>query len=152
MFVNEVIPVLEAAHIPRDDIFEWDADYTYVPHLDAGFDATQFTDKALGRSLDESEVTLRFLSIAKPAYSFAQPKAKTYACEPFKRQKSKAACRALIKNEAHFNREISAQRTLLRSQHCYAHRKSAKCVAELHRGDQEHAALTRLLATSRVQP
>lgn len=67
-YVNEVRPLIAAAHIARSSIFEWDADYTFVPHLDAGFDATQWTDHYVGRNLDASVVTLSFLTIARPPY------------------------------------------------------------------------------------
>jgi hypothetical protein len=76
-YVNEIRPALAADGIARSTIFEWDADYTYQPHLDASFDATQFTDKALGRSLDESEVSQAFLEgAAVPALVVPKPKPK----------------------------------------------------------------------------
>ena len=65
-FVHQVIPTLNAAHIARSSYWAWDADYTFVRHLDAGFDATQWTDKALGRNLDESSATLAFLGVTPP--------------------------------------------------------------------------------------
>lgn len=68
MFNNQIKPLLAAAHVPRSLIFEWDADYTYVDHIDAGFDATQWTDKCLGRNLDCSRVKLSFLTIAQSPY------------------------------------------------------------------------------------
>jgi hypothetical protein len=67
-FTRQVIPILLAAHISRDEVWEIDADYTNVPHIDAGFDGTQWTDRALGRNLDESLVTRAFLSAATPPY------------------------------------------------------------------------------------
>lgn len=73
MFVNQVRPLLAKAGIARSSVFEWDADYTSVPHIDASFDATQWTDRALGRNLDESMVELRFLSIASPPYVAPRP-------------------------------------------------------------------------------
>lgn len=60
-FVNQVIPVLKAHGIKQSMIWEWDANYTFVRHLDRGFSCTQWTDKALGRNLDESTCTLNFL-------------------------------------------------------------------------------------------
>ena len=62
-YVHEIRPLLAAAHVSRSSIFEWDADYTNVQHLDAGFDATQWTSHAMGRNLDESTATLAFLGI-----------------------------------------------------------------------------------------
>lgn len=55
---------LAAAGIPRSKTFEWDADWTFSPHLDSGFDATQWTDHALNRNLDASAATLQFLGLA----------------------------------------------------------------------------------------
>ena len=72
-FRDQVAPILARAGIARSSVFEWDADYTGVPHIDAGFDATQWTDRALGRNLDESMVTLRFLTIAQPPYRAPVP-------------------------------------------------------------------------------
>lgn len=66
-FHDQVTPDLARAGIGRSQVWEWDADYTYWPHIDAGFDATQWTDHAFGRNLDESLVTRAFLSIAHPA-------------------------------------------------------------------------------------
>lgn len=57
---------LARARVPRQAILEFDADYTYRQHLDAGFDATQWTDRALGRNLDESTVTLTFAGLPAP--------------------------------------------------------------------------------------
>lgn len=54
---------ITAAGIARSGYFLWVADWTFSPHLDAGFDATQWTDHALSRNLDESTVTLAFLGI-----------------------------------------------------------------------------------------
>lgn len=60
-FTNQIIPVLDAAHIARSAIWEWDANFTYVRHLDRGFDCTQWSDKAHGLNLDESTCVLAFL-------------------------------------------------------------------------------------------
>jgi hypothetical protein len=67
-FIERVRPALRAAGIARSVTFDWDASYTYRPHLDIGFDASQWTDTALGRNLDASVVTLPFLSIAQPPW------------------------------------------------------------------------------------
>lgn len=67
-FVYEVRPALSEARVKRADVYEWDADYLGCPRLDKSFDATQCTDHALGRNLDESVVTSGFLSIATPPY------------------------------------------------------------------------------------
>lgn len=75
-FHGQVNPALARAHISRSQVWEWDASYTYTPHIDAGFDATQWTDKAYGRNLDESLVTRAFLSIAHPALVPPKPRPK----------------------------------------------------------------------------
>lgn len=66
-----VVNLLAAAGIKRDQYVLWTAHYTFRAHLcdsRCGFglrtkaDATQFTDKALGRSLDESVTARSFWS------------------------------------------------------------------------------------------
>lgn len=57
----------------RTHVFLWLAWYRFVPGLVAGYDAVQWTDKALGRGLDESTVTPAFLSIAQPPYVAPRP-------------------------------------------------------------------------------
>jgi hypothetical protein len=48
------------AGIHRQEVRLWVADWTYQPHIPAGYDACQWTDKALGRNLDESLCTAGF--------------------------------------------------------------------------------------------
>lgn len=72
-YVNQVRPDLAAAGISRSQVFEWDADYTYSPHIDTGFDATQWTDHYNGLNLDASLVQLPFLSIAQPPWVAPKP-------------------------------------------------------------------------------
>lgn len=50
----------------RSKVLLWDANWTGSPHLDAGFDATQWTDHFQGLNVDASLVTDAFLGI-KPA-------------------------------------------------------------------------------------
>jgi hypothetical protein len=50
----EVIAALANAGIQRHEYRLWVAHYTYVPHIEPGYDACQWTDRALGRNLDES--------------------------------------------------------------------------------------------------
>jgi len=50
----------------RSKVFLWDADWTGTPHLDAGFDATQWTNHFAGLNLDASTVTRGFLGIKPP--------------------------------------------------------------------------------------
>ena len=78
MFIEQVRPALRRAGIPRSATFDWDASYTYHPHIDAGFDATQWTDAALGRNLDQSAVLHAFLTIAQPPYTPSHPKPKPH--------------------------------------------------------------------------
>jgi hypothetical protein len=65
-YVGQIRPVLERAGIHRSQVWEWDAHYTFTPHIDPGFDGTQWTDRAFGRNLDASLVLRSFLSIAHP--------------------------------------------------------------------------------------
>jgi hypothetical protein len=50
----------------RSKVFLWDADWTGSPRLDAGFDATQWTDHYLNRNVDASVDTHAFLGIKPP--------------------------------------------------------------------------------------
>jgi hypothetical protein len=111
----------------------------------------QFTDSPLDESVFLVDGQTGSLAQFK-AYVNDAPRPKPVGCSPFKAQKTAKACAALRKNEGHFTREIHAQRVLLRAGHCYAHHTAGNCAAELQRGDVEHAALDRLLATSKVQP
>ena len=49
-------------HIKRSEFRLWVAHYTYKPHIEPGYDATQWTDKALGRNLDCSLCSPSFFS------------------------------------------------------------------------------------------
>jgi hypothetical protein len=113
-YVHEIRPALTADGIKRSTIFEWDADYTYQPHLDPGFDATQFTDRALGRSLDESLVSRDFLEkAAVPAYVQPKPKPapKAPVCFGSEAQIHSAKCAAPRSEVAalykHFHTELA---------------------------------------------
>lgn len=64
---------LAAAGLARPRYLLWLAWYRFVPGLVSGYDAVQWTDRALGRNLDESTVTLQFLSIAQPPYAPPPP-------------------------------------------------------------------------------
>lgn len=50
----------------RSLVFLWDADWTFTPRLDVGYDATQWTDHYAGRNLDASLATKAFLGINPP--------------------------------------------------------------------------------------
>jgi hypothetical protein len=64
----ELLRVLAAAGIRRHEVRLWTAHYSYRPHLcspacgfgDVHADATQYSDRALGRNLDESLVGVGF--------------------------------------------------------------------------------------------
>lgn len=49
--------------LARSAYFLWDADWTFVAHLDLGYDATQWTDHYLNRNLDANAATFAFLGI-----------------------------------------------------------------------------------------
>ena len=57
----------------RSRVFLWLAWYRYTPGLVAGYDAVQWTDRAHNLNLDESTVTLDFLTIAQPPYVPPKP-------------------------------------------------------------------------------
>lgn len=70
--VKALVGVLAAAGIKRDQYRLWTAHYTFTAHLcsaSCGYgmptyaDATQYTDKALGRSLDASFLSTGFFSL-----------------------------------------------------------------------------------------
>lgn len=65
--VPSVIAELERAGISRQEYRVWDAHYTGVPHVSPGSDATQWTDRALGRNLDESLCSDAFFRPVAPA-------------------------------------------------------------------------------------
>jgi len=49
-----VVSALDGAKIPRAEYRLWTAHFTGQPHIELGSDATQWTDKAFGRNLDQS--------------------------------------------------------------------------------------------------
>ena len=72
---HEVIPALRAAGVPLAAVRLWSAHYTHSPHIcgpsscglmSAGADGTQFTDRALGRNLDESLLDGDFFGTPAP--------------------------------------------------------------------------------------
>lgn len=72
--IPQVLAELAAAHIPRTAIRVWSAHYGAGPHICSGIacgapftaDATQHTDHALGRNLDESLLSDHFFPTAPP--------------------------------------------------------------------------------------
>lgn len=69
-----VVSALTSAGIKRADYRLWSAHFTGVPHIEAGSDATQWTDHALGRNLDQSLCAANFFDeqpvkpVANPAH------------------------------------------------------------------------------------
>ncbi len=58
----QVVGALKGAGInPLLDVRLWVAHYTYVPHIPLGYDACQWTDRAMGRNLDQSLCVGTFL-------------------------------------------------------------------------------------------
>lgn len=45
---------LASSNVSRSKVRLWCADWTYSPHIPVGYDACQYSDKALGRNLDVS--------------------------------------------------------------------------------------------------
>jgi hypothetical protein len=72
---ESLVPTMEAARIGRESYRLWSAHYTGTPHLcgpseglSVAADATQWTDAALGRNLDESLCSDAFFASAPTAY------------------------------------------------------------------------------------
>ena len=72
----EVVPVIEAAGIARSSVRLWSAHYTGSPHIcgpatcremSISADGTQWTNRALGRDLDESLLADDFFGSTPPA-------------------------------------------------------------------------------------
>ena len=70
-----VLPVLRTAGIPRTAVRLWSAHYTWSAHIcssttcgamSTDADGTQFTDRALGRNLDESLLLADFFAATPP--------------------------------------------------------------------------------------
>lgn len=85
---NTLVGLLAASGVPRNHYRLWTAHYTGKPHLCsqlcfAGLktvaDATQYTDKALGRNLDASLVSDGFFTAPKPPVPVAARRARLRA-------------------------------------------------------------------------
>lgn len=63
----ELLAAIHRAGIHRELVRLWVAHFTGTPHLEPGSDATQWTDHALGRNLDESLCLDTFFPAARPA-------------------------------------------------------------------------------------
>jgi hypothetical protein len=78
-----VIPVVRAAMIPRESVRLWSAHYTHQPHVcgpascgatSVQVDGTQWTDRALGRTLDQSLLLPDFFGVPPvPPAPHSQP-------------------------------------------------------------------------------
>lgn len=78
----KIVPVIRAAAIVRSAVRLWSAHYSYTPHicgpgscglLSIDADASQWTDRAMGRDLDESLLLGDFFGIApKPAPNWTE--------------------------------------------------------------------------------
>lgn len=93
---------LVRAGTPRSAYFAWVADWTYRPGLVSGFDATQWTDHAFGRNLDESTVSLAFAGLA--------PKPKPLLPICFTHRISRSQCAAVKRQVAGYRRAASSSR------------------------------------------
>lgn len=71
--IPEVVHQLTEHGIHRSSYRLWAAHYTGQPHVEKGCDATQWTDKALGRNLDESLCLDTFFPLHHPAKKKAAP-------------------------------------------------------------------------------
>lgn len=54
LFEAQLLPLLRRSHIPRGGYRLWVADWTGEAHIPPHYGACQWTDRALGRNLDES--------------------------------------------------------------------------------------------------
>lgn len=73
-WTHEIDPVLESADLRTAKIWKWDANFDGVPHIDPGFQATQYDNHCEHRNLDCSLVDRAFLSIAQPPLEEASRK------------------------------------------------------------------------------
>lgn len=123
---------LNAAGLARSQYFLWLAWYRHIPGLVAGYDAVQWTDTALGRSLDQSTVSLRFLQIAQPPYVTPHP-AVLPVC--ITHRMTRTAC-ARVRAEIAADRQAAARaraqsaraRRTLRVHHCRRPYRRGVCV------------------------
>ena len=72
--IPDVVAALTHSGIHRSSYRLWAAHYTDHPHVEPGCDATQWTDKALGRNLDESLCLDTFFPAPHLAKKRAAPK------------------------------------------------------------------------------
>lgn len=89
----------------RGRVLLWLAYYTGHPGVVAGYDATQYTDRALGRNLDESTVTNAFLGIV------VQPRCYTH-------RESRAACSSARARVARDAKAVTASARVYTGRRC----------------------------------
>jgi hypothetical protein len=67
--MGQITDAIRSLGLTREQYRLWSAHYTGMPHIEPGCDGTQWTDKALGRNLDESLLHATFIPLrpAKPA-------------------------------------------------------------------------------------
>ena len=113
--------------------FLWLAWYRFVPGLVSGYDAVQWTDRALGRNLDESTVSLPFLTIAQPPYVAPTPKP---APQPppvcFHKREAAATCAAVKAKVASDLRAAASSRRALHATNAALARN--RCAKPYRRG------------------
>ena len=142
-FHDQVSRALARAHIARSQVWEWDASYTYWPHIDAGFDATQWTDRAFGRNLDESLVTRAFLSIAHPALTPSLKPHRKPKPHPRHRPKPRPKLKRCGRLCA-LKHERGHLRKVLVEQHCRVKHPDRHCRGVLWSGAQVNREIHRL--------
>lgn len=100
-FTQQIIPLLNANGIHRSAYWAWDANYTFIPHIDAGFDATQWTDVSHGLNLDESMVTYAFAGIPTRVICFGKGALNTAQCKSVRKQLAYDLGAVVASNAAH---------------------------------------------------
>ena len=100
--VQGLVNLMASSGFPRASYRLWSAHYTYTPHVCGPghciypqADATQWTDTALGRNLDQSECLDTFWANPAPTPPVVvwQPKDEAYWCKCWDTQKMSAARR-----------------------------------------------------------
>lgn len=137
-WTSQIRPVLERAGIRRSQVWEWDAFYNGVPHIDPGFDGTQWTDRAYGRNLDESLVVRAFLSIAHPPVVEPKPHPK-----PAPNPKPNPKLAPLIHRRAELRADLNRRRCRVSPYHGRG-RYHAICKRWLIEGREVNLAIRRL--------
>ncbi|MCA1683212.1 MAG: hypothetical protein LC685_04405 [Actinobacteria bacterium] len=112
---------LRQAGIPRSGYFAWDAHWTYRPGVDAGFDATQWTDHYLGRNIDASSVTLAFAGLQPTPVPKPAPRPSRAQVARWKR--AQTATRRVLARDLAQSGHLAAQERTLRQRDAYYTRR-----------------------------